>query len=41
MLFFLGPNDYVRSTSPDLQAFSLPYQTRYWIDPFGLTIWFE
>jgi hypothetical protein len=41
VLFFLGPNDYVRSASPDLQVFSLPYQTRYWIDPFGLTIWFE
>jgi hypothetical protein len=41
VLFLLGPNDYMVQSRADLRAFSLPYQTRYWIDPFGPTIWFR
>jgi hypothetical protein len=41
VLFVLGPNDYLVQARADLRAFSLPYQTRYWIDAFGPTMWFR
>lgn len=39
VLFILGSEDYVVTTTPGFGAFALPYQTRYYIDPFGPTSW--